>query len=201
MFEKASRTLTLFISAPFRRTKSLPPGHESEVTVIHHFQMNHISTVEKIEPTLWRVLARSDDNLFSGETSLDVKLPALDIRRARLSVTRDVLGLVPDLSSAEEKLVGVRVGPGMTKIVRGLVGGQKGSGRMADLVLEAMEMLVNALSLPELRKAMEKCGESVADPESRAKISLNDVLIGDQTVQVMGANPRLKDSCAAFLGA
>ena len=167
--------------------------------MVLHFQTNHISTVEKIEPTLWRVLARSDDNLFSAEASLEVRLPALDIRRARLSVSRDVLGVVPDLSSAEEKLIGVRVGPGMTKIVRGLVGGQKGSDRMAELVLEAMEMLVNALSLSELRKAMEKGGESVGEAVAKAEISLNDVLIGDKTVQLMAANPRLRDSCAAFL--
>ena len=101
--------------------------------MILDFQMNHLTTVEMIEPSLWRIAARSDDNLFSGEVLLDVKLPALDIRHARLNVKRDLLGLTPDLSSAEEKLVGVRVGPGMSKIVRGVVGGQEGSERMAEL--------------------------------------------------------------------
>jgi hypothetical protein len=91
--------------------------HEREVVVILDFQMNHLTTVEMIEPTLWRIVARSDDNLFSGEVLLDVKLPVLDIRHARLKVKNDVLGLTPDLSSAEGKLIGVRVGPGMTKIV------------------------------------------------------------------------------------
>jgi hypothetical protein len=165
--------------------------------VILDFQTNHLTTVERIDPTLWRIQARSDDNLFSGEVLLDVKLPILDILHARLSVKRDVLGLTPDLSVVEEKLVGVRVGPGMTKIVRGLVGGPQGSERMAELVLEAMEMLVNAFTTPELRKAMNTDGMSFEGDESG--VPLNDVVIGEDTVRLMAANPRLKDSCAAFL--
>jgi hypothetical protein len=173
--------------------------HEREVVVILDFQMNHLTTVEMIEPTLWRIVARSDDNLFSGEVLLDVKLPVLDIRHARLNVKHDLLGLTPDLSLAERKLVGVRVGPGMTKIVRGVVGGQEGSERMAELVLEAMEMLVNALTVPELRKALTVGGTSLENAEAASKVPLNDVVIGEETVRLMAANPRLKDSCAAFL--
>jgi hypothetical protein len=167
--------------------------------VILDFQMNHLTTVEMIEPTLWRIVARSDDNLFSGEVLLDVKLPALDIRHARLNVKQDILGLTPDLSLAEGKLVGVRVGPGMTKIVRGLVGGQEGSERMAELVLEAMEMLVNALTVPELRKALNMGGTTIENEEATSKVPLNAVVIGEETVRLMASNPRLKDSCAAFL--
>lgn len=167
--------------------------------MILDFQTNHLTTVEMIEPTLWRIVARSDDNLFSGEVLLDVKLPALDIRRARLNVKHDLLGLTPDLSLAEEKLIGVRVGPGMTKIVRGVVGGQEGSERMAELVLEAMEMLVNALTVPELRKALTIGGIPLETAEVASKVPLNDVVIGEETVRLMAANPRLKDSCAAFL--
>ncbi|MGO9572290.1 MAG: hypothetical protein ACLP5H_32645 [Desulfomonilaceae bacterium] len=167
--------------------------------MILDFQMNHLTTVEMLEPALWRVAARSDDNLFSGEALLDVKLPALDIRHARLNVKRDLLGLTPDLSLVEAKLVGVRVGPGMTKIVRGVVGGREGSERMAELVLEAMEMLVNALTVPELRKALNMGGSPFANEETPCKVPLNDVVIGEETVRLMAANPRLKDSCAAFL--
>jgi hypothetical protein len=165
--------------------------------VILDFQTNHLTTVERIESTLWRIEARSDDNLFSGEVLLDVKLPILDILHARLSVKRDILGLAPNLSTAEKKLVGVRVGPGMTKIVRGIVGGPEGSERMAELVLEAMEMLVNALTAPELRKALNVGGRPFEDDATG--VPLNDVVIGEETVRLMAGNPRLKDSCAAFL--
>jgi len=160
--------------------------------------MNRLTTVEMVEKGLWRIIARTDDNLFSAELVLDVKTPALDIRAARMEVKRDVLGVTPDLSAAMEKLVGVRVGPGMTKIVRGIIGQEGGSPRMAELLLEAMEMLVNAMTVPQLRNAMEAAGEALRHKTDGPKVYLNDVTMGDQHVALMAENPRMKDSCIAF---
>jgi hypothetical protein len=70
---------------------------------------------------------------------------------------------------------------------------------MAELVLEAMEMLVNALTVPELRKGLNMGGIPLENAEASSKVPLNDVVIGEETVRLMAANPRLKDSCAAFL--
>jgi len=129
--------------------------------VILGFQSNSLTTVHMLETNLWRVDSRTDDDLYCAELVLDIGTPALDIKKAQFSVGRDVLGLAPDLSQALEKLVGVRVGPGMTKIVRAIVADEGGSSRAADLVLEAMEMLINALTVPQLRKATEVLGEPV----------------------------------------
>ena len=122
--------------------------------MILDFQVNSLVTVEPLGQGLWHVSARYDDNLFAAELLLDIQVPALDIRSASIAVKRDVVGLVPDLSAAMANLVGVRVGQGMTKIVRGVVGGDEGSDRVADLVIEAMEMLINALTVPQLKQAM-----------------------------------------------
>ncbi|MDQ7783275.1 MAG: hypothetical protein RDU20_10375 [Desulfomonilaceae bacterium] len=166
--------------------------------MILDFQMNNLTTVEALEKGLWRITQRSDDNLFSIEVTLDVKGPALDIRRAVLDVKRDVLGLASDLTPLSEKLVGVRVGPGMTKIVRGVIGGPDGSNRAAELVLEAMEMLVNSITVPELRKAAAMAGVPYRAEDDGPKVFVNDVVIEDDMVRKMAGNPRLKDSCAAF---
>jgi hypothetical protein len=160
--------------------------------------MNNLTSVEALEKGLWRIHQRSEDNLFSIEITLEIKAPALDIRRAVLEVKRDTLGLVPDLSSLSERLIGVRVGPGMTKIVRGVLGGPDGSDRAAELVLEAMEMLVNAITVPELRKAAAMGGVPFKADGDGPKVYLNDVVVDDDMVRKMAANPRLKDSCAAF---
>jgi len=168
--------------------------------VILDFQTNSLTTVEPIEQGLWRVVSRFDDNLFSAEVTLDIKAPALDIRAARLDIKRDVLGLTPDLSSAASNLIGVRVGPGMTKIVRGVVAGDGGSRRVADILVDAMEMLVNAITIPELKKATETGGERVRVASDGPRVYLNEIAIGEATARVMGMNPRLKDSCAAFRG-
>lgn len=166
--------------------------------MILDYQMNTHTTVEPLEQGLWRIVLRNEDNLFCAEVTLDVKAPALDIRRAELAVKRDDLGLMSDLADASEKLVGIRVGPGMTKIVRGLLGGANGSDRIAELVLEAMEMLINAITVPELRKATEAAGAEIQLASDGPRVFLNDRVISGDMAAKMAANPRLKDSCAAF---
>jgi len=166
--------------------------------LIVDFQMNNLTTVEMIEQGSWRVISRSEDDLFSAEVVLDVKSPALDIRQAKVEVKRDVLGLVQDLATATDKLIGVRVGPGMTKIVRAVLGGENGSNRLAELVLDSMEMLINAITVPELRKANEMAGVPFKSESDGPKVYLNDRVIGEEMVRLMAGNPRMKDSCAAF---
>ena len=166
--------------------------------MILDFQTNSLTTVNQSGPGVWEIELNSGDNLFEVSIFLEIKAPTLDIRRSEIILKRDVLGVIPDMSSAAAKLIGVRVGPGMTKIVRELVGGENGSNWIADLVLEAMEMLVNAITVPELGKAAEKGGEQILVSSDGPRIFLNDVVIGPEMIKVLGANPRLKDSCAAF---
>ena len=168
--------------------------------MILDFQANSLVTVEPLGQGLWRVSARFDDNLFATELLLEIQLPALDIRKAEIEVRRDVVGMVPDLSAAASNLVGVRVGQGMTKIVRGVLGGPNGSDRVADLVVEAMEMLINALTVPQLRKAMELSSFEMRHHRDGPKVHLNNVVTGDEAVKIMAENPRLRDSCVAFSG-
>ncbi len=168
--------------------------------MILDFQLHNLTVVEDLETGLWRVTLRAEDNLFASTIILDIKAPALDIRAISLEIARDVFGMVPDLTEAEKKLVGVRVGPGMTKIVREIVGGSSGSDRVAELLLEAMEMLVNAITVPELRKATE-LGPSQPHGERNDTVTvLNDRVIGLEMIRRLASNPRLKDSCAAFKG-
>jgi hypothetical protein len=166
--------------------------------VILDFQSNCLTTVEPLKASLWRVFARFDDNLFSVDLTLDVAQPALDIRNAQIGLRRDILGAAPDLKPLEEKLKGVRIGPGMTKIVRGLVGGEGGSDRLSELILDSMEMLINALTVPELRKGAQMGGQESKCHNDGPRVYLNDVLVGEEVVKLMAGNPRLKDSCAAF---
>jgi hypothetical protein len=168
--------------------------------LILDFQSNSLATVEELEPGLWQVTTRYDDNLFSAQVRLDVRFPTLDIVRADLTIRRDVLSLTKDLTIPAEKLVGIRIGPGMTQIVRSIFEGPSGSNRLTDLTLEAMEMLINALTVPELRKAVNAGGVALNLENKDSQISLNDRVIGGDMVEMMAQNPRLKDSCAAFSG-
>ena len=59
-------------------------------------------------------------------------------------------------------------------------------------------MLINAMTVPELRKATEMAGESGPFPGDGPDVVLNDVVISGEQAKLMAANPRLKDSCVAF---
>lgn len=166
--------------------------------MIHDFQVNSLVTVDSIGKGLWRISTRYDDDLFSFVVTLDIRAPALDIINVRLAVTRDEFGVSTDLSSLEQRLIGVRVGPGMTKIVREIFSGTSMTSRLAELVLESMEMLVNAITVPELRKAVEIGGVDIKAPSDGPKVFLNDKVIGDAVAKSMAGNPRLKNSCVAF---
>ncbi len=166
--------------------------------MILDYQSNSLTTVEEIERGCWRVITSLNDDLFAAELILEVKAPALDIRDARLEIKRDDLGQTSPFNEQMAKLVGVRVGPGMTKIVRSLLGGQEGSNRISELVLESMEMLINAITVPELRKANDVGGRPFRASSDGPKIFLNDRVIGADAAMLMAENPRLKDSCVAF---
>ncbi|MCA1962018.1 MAG: hypothetical protein LDL33_14635 [Desulfomonile sp.] len=166
--------------------------------MILDFQTNQLTTVEEVARGLWRVNARTDDDLFSASLVLDISTPTLDIRSAGFNISRDELGLLHDMSPAMEKLVGVRVGSGMTKIVRAVVRDEGGSDRVAEMVIDAMEMLINALTVPQLRKATESVGQPAALDGDGPKVRLNNVLLGEEQIKLMAENPRLKNSCVAF---
>lgn len=154
--------------------------------------------MEQTGDNLWIVTARTDDNLFGADIRLEINFPMFHINSAEITVRRDDLGLIPDLSAEFERLTGVRVGPGMTQIVRGIFGDAPGTAKIAESVLEAMEMLINALSLPELSKAVLEGGVEGPSVDICPDAGLNDVLIGEKMIEVMANNPRLKNSCAAF---
>ena len=61
-----------------------------------------------------------------------------------------------------------------------------------------MEMLINAITVPELKKANEVAGVPFKSNSDGPKIYLNDRVIGEEMVRLMAGNPRMKDSCAAF---
>ena len=61
-----------------------------------------------------------------------------------------------------------------------------------------MEMLINAMTVPELRKATEAAGMKTRLTGDGPKVYLNDMLINEEMAVKLAANPRLKDSCAAF---
>lgn len=86
------------------------------------YSRNRTTSVERLDEDTLRASCRLEDTLMEAHVEITVRLPDLDISAIRGHVSRDDRGGC--LSSLEplEKAIGVRIGPGMTKILQGLVG-------------------------------------------------------------------------------
>ncbi len=86
------------------------------------FSRNRTTSVERLDRETLRASCRLQDTLTEAEVTITVALPDLEITGVESRVIRS-----PDLAAARDcgglgKAVGVRIGPGMSKIIQGLVG-------------------------------------------------------------------------------
>jgi hypothetical protein len=151
--------------------------------------------IERLGPDTLSAVALAEDSFCGARIELTVKLPELNVTRVEWTVSRCLLDGGPELDEVFGKLQNVRVGPGMTKIVGGLLAGQGGCQRLAELTLEAMDAVILAFT-----KGQIKASAQTVDPAG-GELNLSPHLMGEEHIRMMAeSNPRLKNSCVAFLG-
>jgi hypothetical protein len=146
------------------------------------FLRNKVVEVEPLSDGDLLVSWRLTDDLLKAEVDLRVRPPDLEIVEAEAKLERLPLN---EWSSAPElikKVEGVRVGPGLRKIVRGLLGGPKGCSLLVHAVLEASNAVILHFTRPGIQ-----LGEKLQD---KALIAA--------TRAMLATNPRLVRSCVAF---
>lgn len=128
---------------------------------------------------------RLTDDLVDFEMNLTFALPDLEITEAAAQVRRSLFRGGLDAGTALGKVVGVRIGPGLRKIVRGLVGGPAGNVDLTEGVLECCNAVILHFTLPGI-----EAGEIYRDAPEEQRIALMR--------EMVKANPRLPRSCIAF---
>jgi hypothetical protein len=128
---------------------------------------------------------RLTDDLVDVEMTLTFALPDLEITEAAAQVKRSVFPDGVDAVAALGKVVGVRIGPGLRKIVRGLMGGPAGNIDVTEGVLECCNAVILHFTLPGI-----EAGEIYRDAPEEQRIALMR--------EMVKANPRLPRSCIAF---
>jgi hypothetical protein len=147
------------------------------------FMRNKVVEVEPRPDGILAVSWRLTDDLVKAEVELAVEPPALEIVEARARLERLPAQDCQAATALVGRIEGVSVGPGLRKIVRGLLAGPEGCSIVADAVLECC----NAVILHFTRPGIE-LGESIADPQEKLAA----------TRAMLQANPRLVRSCIAF---
>lgn len=145
------------------------------------FARSRTTSVEEVATGLLRTVCRLNDTLAEMRVEMQVKLPDMEIAEVTGSIDRcfdsseyKVLELLPGLA-------GVRVGPGMAKIFKGLVGEAAADSQLLFMVEEACH------------------GVILSSTKDMASMAPNeDDLPADLFREMARANTRLVGRCAAY---
>lgn len=127
---------------------------------------------------------RLTDDLMDVEMNIDFALPDLEITAADARVRRSVFPQGSDAGESIKKIIGVRIGPGLRKIVRGLLGAG-GNIDMIEGILECCNAVILHFTLPGI-----EASEIYRDAPEETRLA-----VARESVK---ANPRLARSCIAF---
>ena len=146
------------------------------------FMRNKVVEVEPLSEGTLSVSWRLVDSLIEGEIRLKFQPPDLEIKEAEASLERFPHSECSEAPKLIQKVVGVRVGPGLRKIVQGVMGGSSGCAELAEGVLECCNAVILHFTVPQIQ-ANEKGTEEERLGRYQAMLRLN---------------PRLVRSCVAF---
>ena len=145
------------------------------------YSRNRCTNVEQVDGRTMRSICRLQDTLTEAFVEITVHLPDLEIIMAKGEVRRTYDQVCPDPSESLQKVIGVRVGPGMLKIIEGLVGEATDYRQLAFMVEECCHGVILSFTKDVLINAPE-------DEAGSKKF---------YTKMVMD-NTRLYNRCAAF---
>lgn len=125
---------------------------------------------------------RVDDTFMSAELEMEVKLPDLKIVSIKGKILRSFAEECKDNAEVLQRAVGMRVGSGITRLVKETIGGSNGCNVLADMILEGCNALIMGFTVDELE------GQLGAETDEGYEQVLKDMLEN---------NPRIA-SCIAF---
>jgi hypothetical protein len=147
------------------------------------FTRNRCTTVERVDEQTMRSTCRVQDTFMEAWVEILVKSPNLDITAAAGEIRRSGEGARTDISEDIRKVIGARVGPGIRKIIRGLIGEKPFVETLSVLLDECCNGVIMSFTRDVLLSAPK-------DPAGE-KTFFSDMV---------RANPRLYNSCAALSG-
>jgi hypothetical protein len=145
------------------------------------FSRNRGTTIEDIGERTTRARSRVQDTGVDAELEMLVQTPDLEIIDIRGAVRRSAVGETRDYSGDLRPVIGSRVGPGIKKIIRGLLEGVPLAETWAALLEECCNGVIMVFTKEVLLQAPK-------DPTGEK----------DFFRTMVQANPRLLGSCAAL---
>ena len=148
---------------------------------ILNFNRARSTCVENVDEETLRSSCRLQDTLMDAMVEIDVKLPDLEISGVRAEVRRANNQDCFESTEALNNVIGIRVGPGVLKIIKGLIGEDFGCPQLTFMVEECCHGIILAFTKDTLALAPK---DQMQLPESYR--------------EMVRANIRLYNRCAAF---
>ena len=145
------------------------------------FSMNRSTGVEVIDSTHLRSISRLSDTFTDASVEIVVVMPDLTIESIKGHFRHSWLRESETLDPVFDKLINIRVGPGMLKIIKGLIGEEEHLEQLTYMVEESCHGVILFLTKKVLIKAPD-------DLPGKADFYSNMVM----------ESIRLYDRCAAF---
>ncbi|MEJ2727019.1 MAG: DUF2889 domain-containing protein [Deltaproteobacteria bacterium] len=145
------------------------------------FTRNRCTSVEQIDDQTLRSSCRLQDTLTDAMVEIQVKLPDLEIIEAAGEVLRTHRRECLNVGGELEKIVGVRIGSGMLKIIEGLLAETTHCAELAFMVEECCHAVILSFTKGTLKDVPES-------PRERKEFFSN----------MIKENTRLYNRCAAF---
>jgi len=145
------------------------------------FSRNRSASVEQVDDHTMRSTCRLQDTLTDAFVEIMVRLPDLEITSVKGEVRRTYQEECLKPVEALQKVVGVRIGPGMLKIIKGLIGETTDCKQLAFMVEECCHGVILCFTKDVLL--------STPRDEANAK---------EFYAKMVRENIRLYNRCAAF---
>ena len=120
---------------------------------IIRFSRNRCTSVEPIDEYTLRSTCRLQDTLTDACVEIRVRLPDLEIASARAEFLRSPQEECIRTGGALDKVVGVRIGAGMLKIIQGLIGEGTACKQLAFMVEECCHGVILSMTRDQLNVA------------------------------------------------
>jgi hypothetical protein len=145
------------------------------------FSRNRCTSVEQIDDQTMRSCCRVQDPLMDAFVEIQVKLPDLEIASAYGKIQRSAEGPHETVVEPLRDAVGVRIGPGLKKILKGLLDNSAVHKQLVFMLEECCGGVILTFTKDVLLNApKDKMAEK------------------DYFENIVRSNPRLYNSCAAF---
>ena len=145
------------------------------------FSRSRCTTVEELADGIMTCTCRVTDNLMDARVQIQATLPELEIRAVNSRIDRWETAGTKAAEDRLQNLLGMRIGPGMLKIIRGLMGDDPACIELAYMFEECCQGAILRLTKDELNGAP-------VDPDNSR----------DHYAKMVKKNTRLYNRCAAF---